>query len=90
MDLTEIEAEYQKEKIYSHLATFWGVLADCDINSEVIRRAGHARFTLWGIYRVICMRTYLGSVFYTGSHITNKNDMPQIGYSTFSAELPEM
>ncbi len=42
MDLTEIEAEYQKEKIYSFLATFWGVLADCDINSEVIRCLGSA------------------------------------------------
>ena len=56
MDLTEIEAEYQREKIYSFLCTFWGVLADCDINSEVIRCLGTARFTIWGIYRVLCTR----------------------------------
>lgn len=66
MDLTEIEAEYQKEKIYSFLSTFWGILADCDINSEVIRWAGSARFTIWGVYRVLCTRTYRGSLFYTG------------------------
>lgn len=66
MDLTEIEAEYQKEKIYSFLAVFWGVLADCDINSEVIRCVGPARFTIWGVYRVFCLKTYLGSLFYTG------------------------
>lgn len=54
MDLTEIEAEYQREKIYSFLSTFWGIIADCDINSEHLRCLGPARFTLWGVYRVIC------------------------------------
>ena len=62
MDLTEIECEYQRDKIYSFLSTFWGVLADCDINSEVIRCLGTARFTIWGIYRVLCLRTYLGTI----------------------------
>lgn len=52
MDLTEIEAEYQKDKIYSFLSTFWGVLADCDINSEVIRCVGSARFTIWGKLKI--------------------------------------
>lgn len=66
MDLTEIEAEYQREKIYSFLCTFWGVLADCDINSEVIRCLGSARFTIWGVYRVLCTKQYLGSIYYTG------------------------
>ena len=66
MDLTEIECEYQNDKIYSFLSVFWGVLADCDINSEVIRCVGPARFTIWGVYRVFCLRHYLGSIFYTG------------------------
>ena len=66
MDLTEIEAEYKKEKIYSFLSIFWGVLADCDINSEVLRWMGSARFTIWGIYRVLCIRHYSGSLYYTG------------------------
>jgi sphingosine kinase len=66
MDLTEIEAEYEKQKIYSFLSTFWGVIADCDINSEVLRWMGTARFTIWGIYRVICPVNYLGSITYTG------------------------
>ena len=66
MDLTEIEAEYKKEKIYSFLSIFWGVLADCDINSEVLRWMGSTRFTIWGIYRVLCIRHYSGSLYYTG------------------------
>ena len=87
MDLTEIEAEYQNEKIYSFLSTFWGILADCDINSEVIRCVGPARFTLWGIYRVICLRNYLGSIYFTGQHLTNKKQ--QVDEELFSPELPE-
>lgn len=78
MDLTEIEAEYQKEKIYSFLATFWGVLADCDINSEVFRCLGTARFTIWGVYRVICKVNYLGSIFYTGQALGGRDDLKAI------------
>jgi sphingosine kinase len=62
MDLTEIEGEYEKEKIYSFLSTAWAVIADCDINSEVIRCIGTSRFTLWGIFRVFCKRNYAGSI----------------------------
>lgn len=60
MDVTEIEGEYEKEKIYSFLSTTWGVIADCDVNSEGLRRLGSIRFTLWGIFRVIFMRRYRG------------------------------
>jgi len=66
MDLTEIEAEYMRERIYSFLSLFWGILADCDINSEIIRCLGPARFTVWGTYRVLCSRRYAGSIYYTG------------------------
>jgi len=90
MDLTEIDAEYQKDKIYSFLSTFWGVLADCDINSEVIRWVGTSRFTLWGILRVFCIRQYLGSVYYTGQQIINKRDAAQLDEHLFSADLPEI
>lgn len=88
MDLTQIDAEYQSEKIYSFLSTFYGVLADCDINSEVLRCIGSARFTIWGIYRIICLKTYLGSLFYTGHRLTNKNQTPN--EEEFSANLPEL
>ena len=74
MDLTEIEAEYQKEKIYSFLAVFWAVLADCDINSEVLRWMGQPRFTVWGVYRTLFKRNYQGSLFYTGAPLKVKAD----------------
>ena len=69
MDLTEIEAEYETQKIYSFLSTAWAVIADCDINSEVIRCIGPSRFTIWGVYRVLCKRNYVGSFFYSGYQV---------------------
>lgn len=66
----EIDAEYQpNKKIYSFLAIFWGVLADCDINSECLRFLGPPRFTLWGVMRIIFMKRYGGSIFYKGNKI---------------------
>lgn len=62
MDLTEIEAEYEKEKIYSFLSTAWAVIADCDINSEVLRWMGPPRFTVWGLYRICCMMRYRATI----------------------------
>lgn len=36
----------------------WAIISDCDINSEVIRWIGPARFTIWGVYRVLFLRHY--------------------------------
>jgi sphingosine kinase len=74
MDLTEIECEYSKEKVYSFLSTFWGVLADCDINSEALRCLGTSRFAIWGIFRIICMKRYPGSIYFTGQKFYTKAD----------------
>lgn len=90
MDLTEIDAEYQKVKIYSFLSVFWGVLADCDINSEVIRCVGPARFTLWGIYRTFCMKRYAGSIYFNGQKVKNKGEAYQLDEDNFSPDLPEL
>src|SRR5438105_1286471 len=66
MDLTEIECEYETDKVYSFLSTAWAVIADCDINSEALRCLGKPRFTIWGVLRVLCLKRYLGDLFYTG------------------------
>jgi sphingosine kinase len=89
MDLTEIDAEYQKEKIYSFLSTFWGVLADIDINSEALRCLGPTRFTVWGVYRVACIRRYTGSIYYTGQQILNKHEKA-LKEDNFTSDLPEL
>ena len=66
MDCTEITGEYEPHKIYSFLSTAWAYVADCDINSEAIRCIGSPRFTLWGIYRILFLRKYMGVFGYNG------------------------
>jgi sphingosine kinase len=74
MGVTEIDAEYEKEKVYSFLSCSWTIIADCDINSEVIRCIGNPRFVLYGIMRCIFLRKYLGTLHMNGFPVLNKND----------------
>lgn len=90
MDLTEIEGEYQSEKIYSFLCTFWAVLADIDINSEVLRCLGSPRFTLWGIYRTLCRKSYRGSVYFSGQSVIHRDEVSKVSEEQFSPDLPEL
>ena len=66
VDLTEISLEYQQAKVYSILSVSWAIFADIDINSEVFRCCGPARFTVWGVWRTLFMRQYFGSLRYFG------------------------
>jgi len=97
MDLTEIEAEYEKDKIYSMLSTAWAVIADIDINSETIRWMGFARMTLWGIFRVVFKKLYRGHLWYRGMKVKSKQEGLQLKEGLnefeenrlFTPELPE-
>lgn len=51
------------------------MIADCDINSEVIRSLGSARFTIWGVYRCLNMQKYPGSVHFLGRFIRNRDQV---------------
>jgi hypothetical protein len=90
MDLTEIEGEYEKHKIYSFLATYWAVLADIDINSEALRCIGTPRYTLWGVYRTLCRKQYRGSIYFSGEQMNNKDHPSTIQEANFSPDLPEL
>ena len=72
IDITELTGEYETKKIYSFLSVAWAIIADCDINSEAIRCVGSARFTIWGVWRVLCMRRYLGKLSYFGKRLTQR------------------
>ena len=52
----------------------WSVIADIDVNSEFMRCCGDARFTLYGVWRVLALRDYHGQ-FSTndGDLVTTKN-----------------
>jgi len=54
MDLIEVEGEFmQNEKIYCLMMMAWGIVADVDISSEVIRFMGNARITIFSLLRII-------------------------------------
>lgn len=76
IDVTEITGEYESKKIYSFLCVMWAIMSDIDINSEVIRCCGSSRFTVWGVYRVCCMRRYRGSFSCNGVRIHNRQEEP--------------
>jgi sphingosine kinase len=43
---------------FGHMGLMWGLIADVDIESDRIRWAGSARFTLWALLRVFLLRKY--------------------------------
>lgn len=73
IDITQLTGEYEKKKIFSFLCVSWAIIGDIDINSEVIRCCGAARFTVWGVWRVMCMRRYRGDFKFTGERIRNRH-----------------
>ena len=56
------------------LSLVWAIISDIDINSEVIRCVGSARFTLWGIYRALNVVTYPGAFSYTGFSVEDSHN----------------
>lgn len=72
IDITRLALEFESKPLFSFLSVSWAVIADCDINSEVIRRLGSARFTLWGIWRVLSLIRYEGAFTCNGYEIKDK------------------
>ena len=62
IDLVRVETRSQI--LFSFLSVGWGLLADIDIESERLRAIGGQRFTIWGVARLIGLRTYKGKVSY--------------------------
>ena len=72
-DLTELVFEQEPaKKVYSFLSFAWSIFADIDINSEACRCCGPCRFTCWGIWRVLFMKQYWGSIRYIGEDTMNR------------------
>jgi len=46
------------QKMYSFLSAGWGILADIDVESEVLRSLGEPRFSLWSVIRIMNLRSY--------------------------------
>ncbi|KFK28737.1 hypothetical protein AALP_AA7G040200 [Arabis alpina] len=51
-------------KFFSVLMLAWGLIADIDIESEKFRWMGGARFDVYGLQRIICLRQYNGRILF--------------------------
>ena len=76
----------QPRKSYlSFLSFAWGLIADCDFESECLRWLGHLRSDLWAVYRgMICRRQYRARFSYlppnkAGSGGEGQVVMPKLG-----------
>lgn len=64
MDLFRITPEGGGAPVHAFLSFGAGLLADVDIESEVLRWMGEARFTLWAVLRLVRLRHYPARVSY--------------------------
>ncbi len=44
----------------------WAIISDIDINSEVLRCCGNARYDIYGAWRAFCPRLYNGILRFRG------------------------
>ena len=80
IDVQEMELKNVEKKVYSVVAFMYGFLADCDLESEIIRCIGFFRTSIWGLIRFICLRDYLGTLYYLPDNASDDllNKMPNI------------
>jgi hypothetical protein len=64
IDVQEMQLKGLEKNIYSVIAFMYGFLADCDLESEFLRCIGMSRTTIWGVVRYICLRDYIGTLYY--------------------------
>jgi sphingosine kinase len=69
--------DHEKEKKYMILSFVWSIVAACDLDSEGLRFLGEARYTLMGMWRLIALKQYFGTLSFTGQQIFS-NDKKQL------------
>ena len=62
-DLATVQL-HNGEQIYMSLLSCWGYAADIDIESEVLRAIGEARFLVGAVKTILQKRTYSGKLHY--------------------------
>jgi len=58
IDITKLHCESTGKTIYSFLSITWAIIADIDLESEILRVLGDARLYIWAVLRVLFVRTY--------------------------------
>lgn len=60
----QAEINLDGKTLYSFLSVGWGLLADIDIESEVLRAFGESRFSIWSLYRLAKLSSYNAKLSY--------------------------
>lgn len=76
---TETQISESRIKKYISFLTFsYGIIAEIDIESELIHWMGVNRFDVWAVVRVLFLRRYPATLSYTTDPITADTMMPSI------------
>jgi len=79
-----------KQSYTSFLSFAWGLIADCDFESECIRWVGHLRSDIWAVYRgVLFRRQYRAKFSYLPPENAPKNKNEDIVMPKLGQPLPE-
>ncbi|CAG7716965.1 unnamed protein product [Allacma fusca] len=71
VNLTEVDLD--EKRLFSFLSAGWGLLADIDVESEILRPIGEPRFTVWSLLRLMKLKTYRAQLSYIPcSHVSEK------------------
>jgi diacylglycerol kinase family enzyme len=69
----------QNNEYWSFLTFSWAMLADIDIDSEVIRFVGSLRFDLWAVWCVLHLKKYRAKLSYLPAKSKTDTIMPTLG-----------
>lgn len=75
----DLSLYHTKSKSYWSFLTFsWAMLADIDIDSEVLRQLGSLRFDIWGLWRVLKLKKYRAKFSYLPKQDAQSSNMPAL------------
>ena len=75
LGLIDFDSGFEREQRLFALTISWGLVADVDINSEFLRRPlGDARFTAYGLMRVMKKPLYAGSITFGDNQVEIEPD----------------
>ena len=93
LDLATYQLAKTRKTFTSFLSFSWGLIADCDLESECLRCLGAIRTDIWAVYRgILFTKKYRGRFSYLPPQNSNSGDndvLTAIDMPKFNGPLPE-
>lgn len=93
LDLATYQLAKTRKTFTSFLSFSWGLIADCDLESECLRCLGAIRTDIWAVYRgILFTKKYRGRFSYLPPQNSNSGDndvVTAIDMPKFNGPLPE-